>query len=487
MKIKNTLILLMVMISAGLSAQNSQVLYFMNLPQNHLLNPALRPSNSLYIGLPVLSGINLNFNNNFINFSDVFSKGQTNDSVITFLHQGKNIDDFIAKINDKNSFETETTVQLFGLGFSVGKGSYIFLDINDRVDGNTVIPKDIFELALLGNEGFVGSKIDLSSLRIDMKYYREIGLGFSKDFTSKLRMGVKVKLLSGIAAASIDNRSLGITVNNDYSHTLDADLTLNLSAPFKVIKDSNNKITGLEYDKSLDNPAGIRDFVLGKKNTGFGFDIGATYCVNEKVLVSAAITDLGFINWNKSINNLMANSHFEFSGLDLHDVLDGTKTLDQVGQEMLDSLGNSFDFYNSKVPFTTLLPFGVTLGGTYNLTKSFSLGLLSYSRVIGQQIRESLTVSANANFGNLFSTSLSCTAANHRYDNFGAGLAFRPGIFQFYLLADRIPIMWNKIVIDNGTIPIPTSWNTFNLRFGMNLAFGNKVRKKNDRPMLEVE
>ena len=88
------------------------------------------------------------------------------------------------------------------------------------MQGNVVIPGDIFKLALKGNEEFVGSKIDLSSLRGDMKYYREIGLGFSKDFTNKLRIGIKGKLLFGIAGASIDNRSLGITVNNDYSHIL---------------------------------------------------------------------------------------------------------------------------------------------------------------------------------------------------------------------------------------------------------------------------
>ena len=170
-----------------------------------------------------------------------------------------------------------------------------------------------------------------------------------------------------------------------------------------------------------------------------------------------------------------------------HDVLNGTKTLEEVGQQMLDSLGNSFKFSDTKVPFTTFLPFGVSLGGSYNLTKNLSIGLLSYSRFIDHQILKSLTVSANVNIGNAFSTSLSYTAANYRYDNFGAGLAFRPGIFQFYILADRIPITWDKIKVDNSTIPVPANWNTINLRLGMNLVFGNRVRKKNDRPMIEVE
>jgi hypothetical protein len=460
----------------------------MNLPQNHLLNPALRPSNSVYIGLPVLSGINLNINNNFINFSDVFMKGQRSDSVISFLHSDNNIDDFLAKIKNKNSFETEASVQLFGLGFSVGKDSYVFLDINDRIDGNIIIPKDLFELALKGNEGFVGSTIDLSSLRGDMKYYREVGLGFSKDFTSRLRIGIKGKLLFGIAAATIDNRSLGIDVHEDYSHTLNADMTVNISAPLRVYMDSNHNIDSIVFDKKLTDTRSEKvGYILGKKNIGLGFDIGATYDISEKIIVSAAITDIGFIRWKKDINNLKAESQFAFSGLNINDILDGTKTLDEVGQEMLDSLGNSFKFSDTKAAFTTFLPLGVSLGGSYNLTKSFSIGLLSYSRFIDDQIRESLTVSANVNLGNLFSTSLSYTAANYRYDNFGAGLAFRPGIFQFYILADRLPIMWNKIKTDNGTIPLPDSWNTINLRFGMNLAFGNRIKKKNDKPMVQVE
>ena len=94
-KTKYILILILAVIMADASAQNSQVLYYMNLPQNHLLNPALRPSNKVYIGLPGMSGINLNINNNFVNFKDVFIKGQPKDSIISFLHPDYNADKFL--------------------------------------------------------------------------------------------------------------------------------------------------------------------------------------------------------------------------------------------------------------------------------------------------------------------------------------------------------------------------------------------------------
>ena len=101
-KLKYILVSLFLLMNAVTSAQNSQVIYFMNLPQNHLVNPALRPSNSVYIGLPGLSGINLNINNNFVNFSDVFMKVKSSDSLISFLHPDYNVDKFLAKIKDKN-------------------------------------------------------------------------------------------------------------------------------------------------------------------------------------------------------------------------------------------------------------------------------------------------------------------------------------------------------------------------------------------------
>ena len=142
------------------------------------INPALRPSNSIYIGLPVISGINLNINNNFVNFSDALIKGQPKDSIISFLHPDYNVDKFLAKIKDKNFFNPESMIQLLGVGFSVGKDGYVFFDINDRMESNIVLPGDLFRLALKGNEGFSGSKIDLSSLRADIKYNREFGAGF---------------------------------------------------------------------------------------------------------------------------------------------------------------------------------------------------------------------------------------------------------------------------------------------------------------------
>jgi hypothetical protein len=484
-----TLILLVAIAIANLSAQNSQVLNYMNLPQNHLINPAFRPSNSVYIGLPVISGISLNIKNNFVNFSDVFKKGQYGDSVISILHLNSYTDNFISKIKDNTTFEPRVIVQLFGLGFSLGNDGYLFLDINDRVDGSMVIPRDLFALVLKGNDQFVGKRIDLSSLRGDMKYYREIGFGFSKYLTTKFRIGLKGKLLYGIAGISIENRSFGISISKNYTHKIDADLLVNVSAPVKFNINSDHSIQSIILDEErFKTSHGLSNFLSGKNNRGLGLDFGATYDISDRLMISAAITDIGYIRWGKDVSNLLVKSRFEFGGLNVVDVINGTKTFEDLGDELADSLNNAFSFTRSGNHFTEKLHSAVTLGASYCLTKSFSLGVVSYNRILNKQAVDFLTFSANLNLNNRFSSSLSYTIAKSPFNNLGAGIAFRAGIFQFYILSDRIPLMWDKIKIDKtSSVLIPASWNTVNLQLGVNLVFGSRNNMKGDKPMILLE
>ena len=156
---------------AGAAAQDSQVLYHMNLPQNHLLNPALRSTSSIYVGIPGLTGFNFSLANNFLDFSDLFTEGASVDeSNIPFLSSDFNTAKFLSGLKDRNYLETQAGVQLLGVGFSAGKGNYFFLDVIERVEGNIVFPRDMLSLAFLGNTDFVGQTLDFSSFRTDVQY-----------------------------------------------------------------------------------------------------------------------------------------------------------------------------------------------------------------------------------------------------------------------------------------------------------------------------
>jgi len=468
-------------LSGPLSGQTGQALYYMNLPQNHLFNPALRPSNSFYLGIGI-TGINANINNNFFNLSDVLIHGRA-DSIITFLHPDYDINNFLEKIKRNNFLSGKVNVQLFSIGFNAGKDLYIFLDINERAEVDVALPEDIIRVGLAGNENYVGKKIDLNKLNAGLTYFREAGLGFSKMFGKNLRIGAKAKLLFGIAGFSLDNKNLTLTVNDDYTHTFNADLTANISGPVDFYFDADNYPDSVVVDEDILKST---KFFLNTKNTGIGMDIGAVYNLTQKLSVSASVTDIGFIRWHDRITNLKSESTFEFSGFNIKDVANGTKTFDELADDMLDSLKNSFTVSNDEKPFNTFLSPVITLGANYNITKKFGIGLLSQTHFETRHIRESFSVSANLNLGNAFSTTLVYTAANRRFDNLGAGLAFRAGILQFYIVTDRIPLMWNKIISEDTEIPLPSNWNTLNIRFGFNFVFGNNIKKKTDKPMIII-
>ena len=473
-------IALFFVICTGAAGQNSQVMYYMNIPQNHLLNPALRSTNSAYIGFPGLTSVNINIDNNFLNFSDVFLKGkQSSDSILAFLHSDFNVDRFISKLREVNSIEPEVSIQLFGAGFSIGKDLYAFVDVIDRVEGNIFFPKALFELGFKGNDQFFGTKVDLSALSMDVRYFREIGMGFSKNFSDRLRIGVKGKLLFGIATASLKTNQLSITPVDDFSHTFDTDMELNISGPVSFVTDSENHIEDVNFDETkFDSRDGIQSFLTNTSNPGFGLDIGAEYKILDRLTVSAAVTDIGFIKWKTDLSNVYIRDQVEFGGLNMEEVYDGTITIDELFESLGDTLDKYMTLNNSPDPFKTVLPMGVTVGGKFDITNRISIGLLSSSKIIGDQIKQSVTLSGNVNIWNALMASLSYTASNNRYDNLGAGIALRGGFFQFYAVADRIPVIWSKVSEPEGSYSLPATWSTLHARIGINLVFGNRGKKR---------
>jgi hypothetical protein len=462
-------------------------MYYMNLPQNHFFNPALKPTNGAYIGLPAVSGVNVNFNTNFIGFSDVFRRSENGDSIISILHPEFDTDGFLAKIKSLNYVNPDVNLQLFGLGFRAGKDLYIFIDINEKITGRVSLPGDIFELALRGNEDFIGSTIDLQPLDASIMYHREIAAGFSKDITKRLRIGVRGRVLFGIASISMENRNLGISVLDDYSHKMITDVDINVSGPITVVLNEDNMVDDILLDEErIEDPY----FWLNTSNPGFGFDVGALYQLTPKISLSAAVNGFGYIKWNSEVTNLNAENEFLFSGFDISDLIEGTRDFDEIAEELLDSLENSFIVTDHSTPFTTRLPGTISLGASYNINDNLLLGLVSGNMFIDGRLRSSLMLSANANLGSSMSLGLSYTAINRSWDNLGAGFSLRLGPLQFYTVADKIPIMYNKIVLpenegsSTSNLLLPDKWNMLTVRAGMNLVFGNRIKKRSDRPMI---
>ena len=478
---RRTILLVLLLLNAAVAsnAQTSQSLYFMNIPQASTLNPALKPTGRFYLGLPGISDISVRLDNNFLSVSNLFTGGIISDSTLAFLEESEWLEEFVNGLGDNNSLESQAGVRLFGLAFTVKDDLRITFDITERADANIVFPGDLLRLGFQGNEGFIGQSIDLSTLRTDASIWHEIGIAASKNVTPKLRVGARVLVLSGVASAFLANRGVTLTVNDDYTHTVNADMALNISAPVNFITEEDGSIHGAEFDNArFDDDRNIIEYLKAMANPGLGIDLGAEYRFNDKLAVSAAVTDLGFIKWKRDRQDITVNTTFDFNGLTMQDVYDESLDFGELLNWTLDTLQNVAVLDKSAPAYTCRLPATVTVGFSYTPVKFFTAGLLSRTRFEGRQAHQALTLSGNFNFGNVFSTTLAYTAANRRYDNLGFGFAIRGGFMQFFALVDNVPVKFTSVEYDGKDYRIPGNWSMVHARLGLNLVFGNREREK---------
>lgn len=444
--------------------QYSRTMYFMNIPQARFLNPAFKPSDSLYIGLPLITGAGMSIDNNFLKYDDL--TGRNGDPYASSA--SSRISRRPGEIMKNNSLQADFIVQLFGIAFKAMDG-FIFIDINERVGLNTAVPRDILRYAA-SEIVYLGDKYDLSDSDVDLYYFREAGIGYSRNLKGGLRAGVKAKFLVGIGSAYTDTRRFDFIVASD-SRITNADVDLNVSAPLDITMEN-----GQPGDVYLNRQRAKASVLMQNGiNPGFSVDFGVIWPASEKVSLSASVTDLGFISWQNENTTFNVNEEFEYRSFRIRDA-GGNNSLDEIENRILDSLKNMFAINVTHKPFTNWLPSTLYAAAEYDFSNYLTLGIVSRTRFVPGNLRQSFTFSTNFSLNNYLSASLGYTLANRRYDNLGAGLAYSVGPFQLYLISDRIPFSWRNVrTSDNSTVRLPSNPNTIDIRGGINLFFGSRT------------
>jgi hypothetical protein len=484
-KIFITAAIIILIISPEIYSQNSRVVYFMEVPQNHLLNPAIKPATLFYLGLPAVSGVYAGLGNNFIALNDILIPGLKSDQIFTFQSNNFKLDQLAGKLKDNNTITSEGSLQLLGLGIPVGKNYSIFFDVNDKITAKAIFPKQLMDLYVTGPADFMNKTIDISNVKLTGQYYREYGLGFSGNVIKNLRIGAKFKILSGIASVSLDNKQFSLKVNSDSSQTVTTNATLGISGQqtlSRIFEGTGNFTTFLS------------DYILNPViNSGIAFDLGAIYNLGKMFTFSASITDLGYINWTSELKSYSSQKTFKLQGITIADVTSQNFSIDEMIGALKDSLKKNFIANDSPQPFRTNLPATILAGGSINLVPFFSFGVLSESRIYAGNLKQSFIFSGNFYAGRILSASLSYTLANSSYNNLGLGMAVKAGPVQIYLIADKIPLSWDKVYFQNsGTntyngVNMPSNLSMLSLQAGVNIVFGRPVNKKTDKPMLVEE
>jgi hypothetical protein len=467
-------------------AQQNNTLYFLNgVPQSQEMNPATPLKCGFYIGLPVISSMEFNIGNNALSFSDVLPF--KDDSLRTFLYSEETQNNFLDKLKNDGIIFANSRIDLFSLGFKTGK-NFLSFKIAERLDADVRIPYGLADFFINGNISSIDQNapaktFDLSSLGGNLNYYHEISVGISHEFSSKLVIAIRPKMLVGIANVNTKSSKMYLKETSRDQWTVENHIKVNTSVPFLKV---GNGQTGQTYSiDSIDRDSDIETSEIisnltSMKNMGWAADFGAYYRLSPTVNLSASILDLGYIRWKNNLNQLNFNNDYAFQGVKF------TYSDEEVdfGSELNDTLKNMFKFTNEHSAYTTFLNPKMYLAANYQPLKAIGFGALTRLELKDKRIDPQFTGSFLFTPFNWFNLALSYTIADKVYDNFGFGWVIKPGPFQFYTMFERIPSIYNK---DKSNLYVPVYAKSFNVHFGINLVFGYNRDKKllKDKPLVE--
>lgn len=454
-------------------AQTVTTHYFLeNVPTRHFFNPAFQPVNDVYVSLPVLGFTEFGVTNNSLMLSDVVYKDPNNHSKsILFLNPyGGNKNKFYKQLRPTTTFRTDLYTNILGFGFRTNEAYWTF-SLGLKVDGQARLPKDLFSLGLYGTPRG-GKTFDLVKMGGDYSVYGEAALGYSRELNDQWTVGGKLKFLYGLANVSTNNDRLDLRTGMDKWNIYGSG-SVNISSPIYKVLDDKNEIDLQYYDdfSNIAKPAGL----------GGGIDLGATYKPIEPLTISASITDLGFIRWNRNAINLEYDIDYDFEGFFNTDT-----DLDAVDMsDMLDSIFSAIEdganFQEKKSRYSTMTSPKLNIGAEYAFwDHRLSVGLLSRTMFYKKSLQEEITAAFNIRPIHWFNLTASYSLLNGRYSTFGAGIGLKTLCFNWHISADYVPVDYAKYTPDNSSvsIPIPYKSKGLNLAFGLNIVVGKPKRDK---------
>lgn len=447
MKNFTVVILIIILAFGSVKAQNDLSFYHLgkSIPQGNHMNPTFFPDAKFYVSLPVISGIQMSLNNSF-GYKDLFTKIPNTDSVLI------NVDNLLSKLDNGDRIDFNSNISLFQFGLRLNQTSFITVFANERISAGMAYPVEFLRYALKGNLGYGGNSFTERDLKISANYFREIGVGYSRDLSilggRRLSVGVRIKMLQGLVNVhSSDN--LSFDINTD-SQSFDMIVDINEPA-FYTAGIDDNSLGG-------DNPG---SYLGSNGNRGFGLDLGAEFDLNEKVNIALAINDIGSINWSDEVKNYTVNNtRITYEGLDL-------KNTDDLGGALTDTLSSKFNDEENALSFKRSLDARIFLGGTYQILPKANISASITNKFILGKPNTSFGLGYTHKFGKILTASATMTKKPKQKPSFGGGFALKLGFFQLYTVVDNA-FGYRDV----------TSLKNMDFRIGINFIFGSHKPKE---------
>ncbi len=446
-------------------AAETNTYYFMDeVPMRSSMNPAFMPNTQFYLDFIIMPSFSLEAGNNALAFKDIIYKKDGN--FVTPLHASDGVDKLYKRFKRANVVDMNFNMNILEFGFRFREKNYLTFGLDLNLSSNVVLPRDMFNLALYGTPSEFGvNSFNFKRFGLDMELYSEFGVGYMRRINEQWTVGGKVSLLMGYAGAKTKVRTFKLDASRDsWDVTADADAYLSAPLTFGQKEDGTIDFGSAElksnYLELLYKPAGH----------GASFDVGFTYEPIKHLVVSAAITDLGFIYWHRNVVSGHADGVYSFTGIEYEpgDSVDFAK----MGDDALDALHFKSE---EKGGFAQMIHGNFNAAVEYGILKNkISFGLLSHMRFNAQYVSEEVTLAANFRPLDWLKAYLSYSFVNSRGNNLGLGLSLRAGPINMFLAMDYIPLYWAKtqFEVDGSKYPIPYGTQRFNVQMGMNLSIG---------------
>jgi len=459
---KPGLLLILLLGGALLQGQVPTSLYFMRgVPQANRINPAYQPDCKFYLGFPTAAPLRFNLTSGSLAYDDVIFKSSTMDSLITFLHPEADKQVFLDKLKDVNHLNFDFGTSLGSIGFRVNK-SFITLDLTTRLETDVMYPGDLARMLIEGPD--TAGSFELRGTGLNLSLYNELALGWSRTFGEKLSVGVRGKLLFGLANITTSSSSMHLSTS-DSLWTIQSDMSLNVSTPFTTAD-----IVGTTFDmEQFFNDLGMITFspedilsrpmdFINTQNMGYAIDLGVSYRPIPMLQLSASALDLGTMNWARNTVILNVEGEYSFRGLEV-------VPFQEIDTTMLQSMADSLaGFVTGELgsPYSYMLHPKLMFGAAFYPIPNISLGLMSRTDLLPDGPLEKITATANFTTGRFINLTLTYSYFLGYMKNLGAGVSFNVGPLNMYVISDNIGnnLLW------------PQEAQSVNLWFGMNLCFG---------------
>ncbi|HZW40450.1 MAG TPA: DUF5723 family protein [Ignavibacteriaceae bacterium] len=206
-------------------------------------------------------------------------------------------DNLINLFNNGGRVSADVNVQNLSFVYKVSDkiGAFGFA-IDDAMGMNLQLPYSVPELLLSGNilnRNFLFNDAFIKTwwLRYySLSYAREIENIGSKLF-SKVTAGISLKLVNGFYY-------VGSERINTYLNTSNTEITGNADL---LIRSAFSENIGMNYDfDSLSNKKSSMGVFPSPAGKGYGVDLGISTFLNDNIVFSIALTDLGSVNWTRN-------------------------------------------------------------------------------------------------------------------------------------------------------------------------------------------